>query len=123
MDNTKQSILVGSSVIAVLAVVIIGVMATQKLERVAMVAERTEAKLDRVIEAAAPLGEAAVEKGVNMVKNVDEQELAQSAEKGIKDIGDAAKGKVMKWIDSQEVSPNNKEVPNLKVTIEEKGEK
>jgi hypothetical protein len=117
MDKKNQQILVISAVVAVISVIVIGMIVVQKLERVVQVAERTEDKLNRIIEAASPVGKAAVEKGVSVLNNVDEKELADSAEQGVKEVGAVAKDKLLKWIDAQKASPTNREIPNLNITI------
>ncbi len=55
---------------AVISVIVIGMIVVQKLERVVQVAERTEVKLNRIIEAASPVGKAAVGKGASTKKPV-----------------------------------------------------
>src|SRR4051812_38937726 len=75
----------------VIASIIFGVVVLRKVERVAAVAESLNAKVDRAIAAAAPLGNAAVEKGVKAVENMDAEELGKSATTGVKEIGKAAK--------------------------------
>ena len=120
MDKKNQQILVISAVVAVISVIVIGTIVVQKLERVVQVAERTEDKLNRIMEAASPVGKAAVEKGVNVLNNVDEKELADSAEQGVKEVGAVAKDKILEWIDSQKASSTNREIPNLNITIKAK---
>ena len=120
MDKKNQNILVTSAVVAVVAIIVFGIVITQKLERVVQVAERTENKLNGIIEAASPVGKAAVEKGVNVLNNVDEQELADSAEQGVKEVGAVAKDKIVEWINSQKASSTNSDIPNLNITIKAK---
>jgi len=120
MDKKNQSVVVISAVVAVVAIIVFGIVITQKLERVVQVAERTEDKLNRIMEAASPVGKAAVEKGVNVRNNVDEKELADSAEQGVKEVGAVAKDKIVEWINSQKASSTNSEIPNLNITIKAK---
>jgi hypothetical protein len=82
----------------VLGSIVLRVVVVRKLERVASVAESVNAKIDRAMAAAAPLGQAAVEKGVKAVENVDAQELGKSATSGVKEIGKAAKEHTIQWI-------------------------
>lgn len=120
MNKQNQRIVVVSAVVAVVAIIVFGVMITRKLERVVQVAERTEDKLNRIVDAASPVGRAAVEKGVSVLDQVDEEELADSAEQGVKEVGTVAKDKILQWIDSQSASPTNREIPNLNITIKAK---
>lgn len=110
--------MIGSTTAAVIAIVVFGIIITQKLERVVLVAERTEEKLDGVLRAASPVGRAALEKGIQVMENVDEDALARSAEQGVKEVGSAAKGKLLEWVNSQNASPENNEIPNLDITIQ-----
>lgn len=107
MDKKNQQILVVSAIIMVVAIIVFGVLVLGKLERVVQVAERSERKLDRIIEAATPVGMAAVEKGVGMMESMDEEDLARSAEAGVKEVGALAKDKLLKWMDAQQPSPTN----------------
>ena len=118
MDKKNQQILVCSAVIAVISIIVIGMIVVQKLERVVQVAERSEQKLNNIIETASPVGRAAIEKGVNVLNNVDEDELAKSAEEGVKEVGSLAKDKLLEWINSQKASSTNIDIPNLNITIE-----
>jgi hypothetical protein len=120
MDKKNQKILVIAALISVSAIIIFGVMIVQKLERVVQVAERTEQKIDNAIEVIAPVGRAAADKGVSVINNVNEEELARSAEEGVKEVGAVAKDKLLKWIDAQKASSTNQEIPNLKITIKKK---
>ena len=74
-----------------------------KLERVVVVAENLEKKVDQAVQAAAPLGREAVEKGVQTLKQVDTESLGQSATEGVKDIGQAAKSRAIDWIKKQQI--------------------
>ena len=121
MDKKNQIILVGAAVITVAAIIAFGSTVVVKLERVVQVAERSEQKLDRIIEAASPLGQAALEKGVSVMQSVDEQELAESTQDGLQELGAAAKHKLLEWIESQSASPTNREIPNLQITVEGSG--
>ena len=117
MDKKNQQILVCSAIVAVISVIVIGMIVVQKLERVVQVAERSEEKLNSIIKAASPVGKAAVEKGVSVMSNIDEEELAQSAEDSMKEVGAVARDKLFEWIESQKASPTNREIPNLNITI------
>ena len=120
MDKKNQKILVSAAIVSVVAIIIFGVLIVQKLERVVQVAERTEQKIDDAIEVIAPVGRAAADKGVSVIENVDEEELAKSAEEGVKEVGAVARDKLLEWIDSQKASPTNNEIPNLNITIKAK---
>lgn len=122
MEKKNQQILVASALIMVVVLIVFGILVLGKLERVVQVAERTEQKLDRIMEAAAPVGLAAVEKGVGVMESMNEEELAKSAEQGVKEVGALAKGKLLQWIDAQEASPANKPIPNLTIEVESQPE-
>lgn len=83
--------LVALAVIFVIGAAVFAVIALQKLDRVVVVVENVNAKVDRVAEAAAPLGKAAVEKGVDALDAMDTDDLGRSATDGVKEIGRAAK--------------------------------
>jgi hypothetical protein len=118
MNDTKQNIIVGAAIVIAFAVVIFGLLVLQKLERTVQVAERTEEKLNRIMEATAPLGDLAIEKGSEIVTNLDDEELARSAEEGIREIGTATKSKLIEWIATQRVShTNDGVVGNLDITV------
>ncbi|MCC9609078.1 hypothetical protein LOC68_07035 [Blastopirellula sp. JC732] len=117
MSETRQNMLVGLMLLLVVGAAIFGYQVLGKLERVVGAAERTEAKLDRIIEATAPLGKAAVEKGTLVLENIDEKDMANSASVGIKEIGDAAKKKLTEII--QKVDADNDGV-GVKIEVKDK---
>ncbi len=82
--------LLGSAVFAVLVL--------QKLERAVLVTESVNAKLDRVADAMAPVGRAAIGKSMEALENVDAEDLGKSAKEGVKKIGKAATDKATQWI-------------------------
>lgn len=83
------------------AVIVMGVIALRKVERMVRVSEHMAARVDRALDAAAPVGQAVVDKGAEAIHQMDAKELGQQATKGAKEIGDAAKQKAMQWIKSQ----------------------
>jgi hypothetical protein len=91
-------------VLIVLALVIVGgagafaVLVLQKLNRVVDVVENVNSQVNRVVAAAAPLGHAAVEKGVKTLDAVDTDDLGKSATEGVKEIGRSAKEKAIELI-------------------------
>ena len=91
MKENYQRIIVGAVVILVIGAIVFGVQVIRRLDRMVLVAERTEEKLDGIIKAAAPVGRAAVEKGAEVLRSVDHEDMAESASSGLKDIGEAAK--------------------------------
>ncbi len=102
MKESYQKLLVAAVGVLVVATVAFGLMAISRLERITQVAERTEAKLDKILEAAAPVGRAAVEKGVDAVNNIDAEDLGRSTTKGIKDIGAAAKSRLIEELEKRQ---------------------
>jgi hypothetical protein len=117
VDKKHQNIIVCSAVVTLITVIVLGVLVIQKLERVVQVAERTEQTLNGIVQAASPVGRAAVEKGVSILNSVDDDELARAAEDTVKEVGAVAKGKLLDWMASQQVSPTNSEIPNLNIII------
>ena len=81
MKESYQKIIVVSVIIFVLAAILFGVQVLERLERITQVAERTEEKLDRIVEVAAPMGHAAVEKGVAAIKAFDAEGLVNQRQK------------------------------------------
>ena len=99
ISEMNQKRLVLSAVVFVIGMLLLGFLSLRKLERLVMVAERTEQKVDRMIEAMAPLGKATVEKGAAMIESVDHEDMAKSAEKNIKEVGTAAKQHMMDYME------------------------
>ena len=91
-------ILNGIAIAFLISFIIIGILALQKVERMTAVAESVNGKLDTIMTAGAPLGHAAVEKGVETLKGVDAGDLSKGATQGIKDVGAAAKAKAMELL-------------------------
>lgn len=104
-SGSELSSLNGSlRLLVILAFVVVGgsaifaLLVLHKLNRVAVVVEDVNAQVHRVVAAAAPLGKAAVEKGVKTLDAVDTEDLGQSATEGVKEIGRSAKEKVIDLI-------------------------
>lgn len=110
MSETRQNVLIGLALLLTVGAGFFGYQVLAKLERVVGAAERTEAKLDRIIEATAPLGKAAVEKGTLVLENIDETDMANSASSGIKEIGNAAKKKLTEMIQKVDAQQDGVEV-------------
>ena len=107
MKESYQRIIVLSVVALVVAAVVFGVVALDRLERITKVAERTEAKLDRIVELAAPVGHAAIQKGAGALEEIDAEELAHSAEEGLKEIGSTAKRTLIEYLEKQNSKGQN----------------
>lgn len=107
MKESYQRIVVVSIVMLIGAAVIFGMLALDRLERIANVAERTELKLDRIIEAGAPLGRVAVKKGTAALENVDADDLGKSTTNGLKEIGSAAKKRLIEHIEKKKSTEDN----------------
>ncbi len=80
-------------------------LALQKLERITQAAERAEGRIQRVMDAGAPLGHALVEKGQATIEKLPVDELTTSATQGVKEVGKAAKEKAMRWLKDQQAEP------------------
>ncbi|MDB5293453.1 MAG: hypothetical protein JWL69_4694 [Phycisphaerales bacterium] len=109
MNKTNERVLV---VAAVALVILMGVScyaALQKLERIAQVTERMDARLGQAMEAAAPVGHAAVEKGVQALNEVDAKDLGKSATNGVKQIGAAAKERALELMKSSKKDKTDQE--------------
>ena len=96
-----QRIIAGAVMILVIGAIVFGVQVIRRLDRMVLVAERTEEKLDGIIKAAAPVGRAAVEKGAEVLRSVDHEDMAESASSGLKDIGEAAKSRAIRFLEEQ----------------------
>ncbi|PQO40202.1 hypothetical protein [Blastopirellula marina] len=110
MSETRQNVLIGLALLLVVGAGFFGYQTLSKLERVVGAAERTEAKLDRIVAATAPLGKAAVEKGTLVLENIDEKDLGAAATGGIKEIGVSAKRKLSELIDKIDADSDGVEV-------------
>jgi hypothetical protein len=105
MKESFQRVIVVSVVVLVAGAAVFGLLVLQKLERITQVAERTEAKLDLIIEAAAPVGRAAVEKGAEALSRIDAEELGRSATDSVKEIGAAAKQRLLEHLEKNREDP------------------
>jgi hypothetical protein len=92
---TYLRILVGLALVFLVGAALVAFIAMNKLDRVVVVVENVNAKVDRFAEAAAPIGKAAIEKGVKAIDAVDTEDLGKSATEGVKEIGRAAKQKAI----------------------------
>lgn len=90
--------LVGLVGIAIIALLVLGFIVSAKVERMTKVTEDLDHKLGNIMAAGAPLGHAAVDRGVKVLENVDAEELGKSATSGAKDLGTAAKAAAEKWL-------------------------
>ena len=98
MSSISQKVLIGCTVAFVLGAFVFGLLVLKKLERIVQVSEKMDARVEHIMEAAAPVGKAAVEKGVQVLESVDSQELGQRTTDGIKEIGGAAKKRVLDYV-------------------------
>jgi hypothetical protein len=103
MKESYQKIIVISVVALAAGAIVFGVLVLERLERITQVAERTEAKLDRILAAAAPVGRAAVKKGAEALNEMDAEGLADSAADGLKEIGSAAKQKLIEHLEKKRI--------------------
>jgi hypothetical protein len=99
--------LVFLALIFVVGGAVFAVMALNKLDRVVVVVENVNAKVDRAAEAAAPLGKAAVERGVEALEAVDTNDLGRSATEGLKDIGRTAKQRAIEALKKKRAGDEN----------------
>lgn len=100
--------LVVLALVFVIGAGVFAMKALNKLDRVVTVVENVNAKVDRVAAAAAPLGKAAVEKGVAVLGAVDTADLGKSATDGVKEIGRAAKNKAIEAIKQRQARDEEK---------------
>jgi len=120
MSAEKPFEVVLSSAIAWLRIVVImafvalcgaglfAVLVLQRLNRVVAVVENVNAQVDRAAAAAAPLGKAAVEKGVKTLDAVDTDDLGKSATEGVKEIGRSAKERAIEYIRQRRAAQDEK---------------
>ena len=108
MKESYQKIIALLLVVLVGAAIAFGLLVIDRLERITQVAERTEAKLDKIVEVATPVGRAAIEKGAATIEEIDTEELVNSAEAGLKEIGAAAKKSLLKHLEEQELKRQKK---------------
>ena len=109
MNESYQKIIAISLAVVAVATVSFTLLALQKLERITRSAERIEAKLDRLMEAGAPLGRAAVEKGSEALKKIDAEDPGKSATEGVKEVGAAAKKRLLEYIEKKEKEAPDKQ--------------
>lgn len=95
--------LVALAVVFVIGLAAFGMMTMRRLDRVVVVVENVNDKIDRAFAAGAPLGKAAVERGTKALEAVDTDDLGSATTEGVKDIGRAAKEKVIEAIKGSRV--------------------
>jgi hypothetical protein len=95
-------ILSACAVLFVAGAIVFGIQMNRKMDRMTAVAESLNTKVNDAVTAAAPLGHAAVDKGVQTMNNIDEKDLAKSATEGTKELGRAATRRVSEWLDKQQ---------------------
>jgi DNA-binding transcriptional regulator YdaS (Cro superfamily) len=78
--------------------IIFAVSILHKIERMTVVSENVNQKVNDIAAATAPLGHAAIAKSVKVVENIDPEYLAKSASNGLKDVGKAATDKAKAWL-------------------------
>lgn len=98
ISEKNQRWLVAAVFVFVVGVLALGVMFLQKIERLVVIAERTEQKIDTVAESAASLGKTTVDKGTAMIDSVDPEEIIQTAEENIKELSSAAKQRLIDYM-------------------------
>jgi hypothetical protein len=81
----------------------------QRLNRVVAVVENVNSQVDRAVAAAAPLGKAAVERGVKTLDAVDADDLGKSATEGVKEIGRSAKERAIEFIRQRRAGQEDEE--------------
>lgn len=101
-------VLVALATAFVVGAAVFAVLVLRKLDRVVAVVENVNAKVDRFTEAAAPLGKAAVERGVKTLEAVDSDDLGRSATEGAKEIGRAAKQKAIEFIRQRQLEEESR---------------
>lgn len=111
MKESYQTIIVISVLVLAIGAVVFGVLVLARLERITQVAERTEAKLDRIIKATAPVGRAAVKKGAEALGQMDADDLGKSAAEGLKEIGAAAKQRLVEHLEKKKEDQNAQPSP------------
>ena len=89
-------------VLLVICVIIMGIIALHKVERMVIVSEHMSRRVDVAMDAAAPVGKAVVEKGADAINRMDAKDLGEKATNGVKEIGGAAKEKALKWLKSKD---------------------
>jgi hypothetical protein len=103
-QSTIATCLIGLVILALVLVAgvgVFGMQVLQKLDRVVAVVENVNDKVERVAEATAPLGKAAVEKGIKTLDAVDTDDLGKAATEGVKEIGRSVKQRAMDAIKKQ----------------------
>ena len=101
MSETRQNAIMVAVLIFLAGAAVFGCMVLQKLERIVVVAEKVDRRLEAMMKAAAPVGRAAIKKGSEVLHTVDGEELAESATKGIKEIGAAAKKRMIELLEKE----------------------
>ena len=109
----KTKVVIVGMLVIVLMIFGFGMSALNKLERIVQIAERTEQKIDvaikktgervdAVVKTLAPLGNETVKKGIQIVKEVDGGEIGDAATSGMKEIGAAAKSRLIDLMKKKE---------------------
>ncbi len=101
MNESNQKIMVASVLALVVIAIVFSLLVLQKLERITQVAERTDLRIEKIAKATAPVGAAAVGKGIDVIQKINTEEMSKAASEGIKEIGNAAKGRFLKHIEKK----------------------
>lgn len=91
-------LLLGLSLVFLVGAAVFACLALRKLDRVVIVVENVNDKVNRAADAAAPLGQAAVDRGVQALDAVDTEDLGRAATEGVKAIGRSAKERAIEII-------------------------
>ncbi len=111
--SASQTVLLVLTCLLGLVVVGVSVRAVLLLERIVSICDRMEARAVAAIEAAKPVGQAAVDKSKTLLENLDANDLGQAAARGAKEVGTAAKNKVLQRLQHgrEAGEPNASEKP------------
>ena len=108
MAEKYQAVVVATIVLFMIATGVFGYSLLDKMERLVAIAERTEQKADRILTASAPVGEAAVRVSAKMIDTMDRENLGKSAARGIKEIGEATKKRLVELLEKRSPDTSKK---------------
>jgi len=122
-NEVKNQLVAGACIGGLILFAVFGNVFLKNVERIVQVVERMEKKadvaienvgerIDDVVHALGPLGDASVKKALRVVREIDEKEkqllleqkkLGEAATDGMKELGTAAKSRLLKYIENDKI--------------------
>lgn len=106
-SSDKRKVIAIGAGVAILALIMMGIVVAkvvrlsnvieERSERAIGVLERTEKRVDEVLDVIKPLAKETVLKGVETISEIDAKDLGKGAQEGIKKVGGAARDRAVEY--------------------------